>query len=91
MHRDRDKCMKANQASEISQRQPRRGDDSGARDVWDQLLGLCDRMRFEPHQIEAQLDARGCYEVALEDEFPLLIKLFHYTSRRHTRGATWHD
>lgn len=26
-----------------------------------------------------------------EEEFPLLIKLFHYTSRRHTRGATWHE
>ena len=23
--------------------------------------------------------------------FPLLIKLFRFTSRRHTRGATWHE
>jgi AraC-like DNA-binding protein len=29
--------------------------------------------------------------VPLAREFPLLIKLFHYTSRRHTRGATWHE
>lgn len=27
----------------------------------------------------------------LNREFPFLIKLFHYTSRRHTRGATWHE
>lgn len=48
-------------------------------------------MRFEPHDIAAQLDARGRYDVVLDDEFPLLIKLFRYTSRRHTRGATWHE
>lgn len=27
----------------------------------------------------------------LDEEFPLVIKLFHYTSRWHTRGATWHE
>ena len=83
--------MKANQTSEMRKRAPRRGDASGVGDTWCQLLDTCGRMRFEPHQIEAQLDARGCYEVPLDDEFPLLIKLFHYTSRRHTRGATWHE
>jgi AraC-like DNA-binding protein len=29
--------------------------------------------------------------VALTPEFPLSINLFHYTSRRHTRGGTWHE
>jgi AraC-like DNA-binding protein/mannose-6-phosphate isomerase-like protein (cupin superfamily) len=56
-----------------------------------QLLLLCRRLRFEPHDIAAQLDARGHYYVPLDEEFPLLIKLFHYTSRRHTVGATWHE
>lgn len=59
--------------------------------AWLQLLEVCRQLRFEPHDIAAQLDERGRYEVPLHEEFPLLIKLFRYTSRRHTRGATWHD
>ena len=55
------------------------------------LFELAKRLRFEPHDIAAQLDARGRYDVRLDKEFPLLIKLFRYTSRRHTRGATWHE
>jgi AraC-like DNA-binding protein len=55
------------------------------------LLEVCRGLRFEPHDIACQLDARGRYEVELDREFPLLIKLFHYTSRCHTRGATWHE
>ncbi len=59
--------------------------------AWLRLLEVCRPLRFEPHDIEAQLDTRGRYEVPLDEEFPLLIKLFRYTSRRHTRRATWHD
>ncbi len=55
------------------------------------LLGTAAGFNFEPHNIAAQLDGRGHYAVAMHEEFPLLIKLFHYTSKRHTRGATWHD
>ena len=55
------------------------------------LVEVCCRLRFEPHDIARQLDERGRYEVELNREFPFLIKLFHYTSRRHTRGATWHE
>ena len=55
------------------------------------LLSTAARLRFEPHDIASQLDGRGHYAVALDEEFPLLIKLFRYSSRRHTRGATWHD
>lgn len=55
------------------------------------LLEVCDGLTFEPHDIARHLDARGRYEVPLADEFPLLIKLFKYTSARHTRGATWHE
>ncbi len=58
---------------------------------WQKLLGAASRLRFEPHDIAAQLDGRGHYAMELNDEFPLSIKLFRYTSRRHTRGATWHD
>lgn len=59
--------------------------------AWEDLLRTASMHSFEPHDIAAQLDDRGHYEVALEDEFPLHIKLFHYSSRRHTRGATWHE
>jgi AraC-like DNA-binding protein len=59
--------------------------------AWKSLLAACAELRFEPHDISAQLDARGRYEVALSPEFPLSIKLFHYTSKRHTRGGTWHE
>jgi len=58
---------------------------------WKDLLAVAAHLRFEPHNIAAELDARGHYAVSLDAEFPLLIKLFHYTSRRHTRGATWHE
>lgn len=58
---------------------------------WKELLAVASRLRFEPHDIAAELDARGHYDVKLDEEFPMLIKLFHYTSLRHTRGGTWHE
>ncbi len=68
-----------------------RRDTAAAGDGFARLLDACRRLRFEPHDIARQLDRRGRYEVELDREFPLLIKLFHYTSKRHTRGATWHE
>ena len=59
--------------------------------AWRELLRVAEGLRFEPHNIAGQLDARGRYEVELDEAFPLLIKLFHYSSRQHTRGATWHE
>lgn len=55
------------------------------------LLTVCRSLRFEPHDISSQVDRRGRYDVELNREFPFLIKLFHYTSRQHTRGPTWHE
>ena len=55
------------------------------------LREVCARLRFDPHDIARQLDGRGRYDEELSREFPFLIRLFHYTSRRHTRGATWHE
>lgn len=59
--------------------------------TWQEVMSVVERLRFEPHDIASQLDARGRYDVPLDEEFPLSIKLFRYTSRRHTRGATWHE
>jgi AraC-like DNA-binding protein len=58
---------------------------------WTAFLAACRSLRFEPHDIAAQLDAGGRYEVPLDEEFPFSIRLFHYTSARHTRGSTWHE
>ncbi len=58
---------------------------------FDALLRVCRNLRFEPHDIARQLDQRGRYDVELNREFPFLIKLFHYSSRQHTRGPTWHE
>src|SRR6187549_4106633 len=58
---------------------------------WEELLKLAGTLKFPPHDISSQLDARGHYELPLAEEFPFVIKLFRYTSRRHTRGATWHE
>jgi AraC-like DNA-binding protein len=59
--------------------------------AWQDLMKVVDRLRFEPHDIAAQLDRRRHYTMELSEEFPLSIKLFRYTSRRHTRGTTWHE
>jgi len=55
------------------------------------LREISDQLVFESHDIAAYLNDQGRYEVVFEREFPLHIKLFHYTSQRHTRGATWHE
>ena len=55
------------------------------------LLDACAKLRFKPHDIATQLDASGHYDVPLMPEFPFSINLFRYTSRRHTRGGTWHE
>jgi|SRR5947209_4938336 len=58
---------------------------------WKNLCKTASRFSFDPHDTASQLDRRGRYSVELDEEFPLLIKLFHYTSKQHTRGATSHD
>jgi AraC-like DNA-binding protein/mannose-6-phosphate isomerase-like protein (cupin superfamily) len=55
------------------------------------LLAACGRLRFERHQIAAQLDAQGHYEVALDREFPFHVRLFHFRSRKFTPDRTWHE
>jgi len=58
---------------------------------WRDLLAVAARLRFEWHDIRAQLDATGHYNVELAREFPFNIRLFRYSSRHFTRGATWHE
>lgn len=58
---------------------------------WDDLLALCHRIEFEPHDIACHLNAGGRYDLPLDEEFPFAIRFFHYSTRTHTRGSTWHD
>jgi len=58
---------------------------------WDALLATADRLRFEPHDIAAQIDTRGHYNLPFDDEFALAIRLFHYSSRSHTSFPAWHE
>ncbi len=58
---------------------------------WAGLLSLCRTLAFEPHDIAAHLHAGGRYDLPLDEEFPFAIRLFHYSTRTHTRGSTWHD
>jgi AraC-like DNA-binding protein len=55
------------------------------------LMELAARLRFDPHNIRDQLDQTGRYDIQLNAEFPFVVKLFRYTSRKHTRGLTWHE
>lgn len=55
------------------------------------LLALCKRLEFCPHDISANLDARGHYNIELNEEFPFNIRLFHFSTQHHTRGGTWHE
>lgn len=55
------------------------------------LLRVANQLRFEPHNIRDHVDQTGRYEIELAAEFPFVIKLFHYSSRQHTPGLTWHE
>ncbi len=58
---------------------------------WEGLLSACRTLTFEPHDIAAHLHPGGRYDLPLDEEFPFAIRLFHYSTRTHTRGTTWHD
>jgi len=70
---------------------PSRKSPSKAKPRASHHCGIADRLPFAPHQIGHLLDETGRYDEPLDREFPLVIKLFRYTSRLHTRGATWHE
>jgi AraC-like DNA-binding protein len=69
---------------------PRKTDDP-VPPAWSGVLDACRGLAFAPHDIAARLDSRGRYDMPLADEFPFAMSLFHYTSKRHTRGTTWHE
>ncbi len=70
---------------------PSRKSPSKAKPRASHLCDVADRLVFAPHKIGHLLDETGRYSEPFDREFPFVIKLFRYTSRRHTRGATWHE
>ena len=60
-------------------------------DAFAALLGVCRRLKFEPHHIAQQLDARGHYELSLDKEFPFNIRLFHFSPKHYTSIWNWHE
>jgi len=61
------------------------------RDAFAELLRVCRRLRFEPHDIARQLDARGHYELSLDKEFPFNVRLFHFSPKHYTPIWNWHE
>lgn len=55
------------------------------------LLAVCRRLKFEPHDIARQLDARGHYELSLDKEFPFNLRLFHFSPKHYTPIWNWHE
>ena len=58
---------------------------------WQKLCNsnTASRLCFDRHDIASQLDWRGHYAVQMDEEFPLLIKLFHYTRPTGERRASF--
>ena len=55
------------------------------------LLAGCRSLKFEPHDIASQLDARGHYELSLDKEFPFNVRLFHFSPKHYTPIWNWHE
>ncbi len=58
---------------------------------WEQLMQIAAGLTFVSHDIRAQLDRTGRYELPLPPEFPFAISLFHFSSQHFTSGVTWHE
>lgn len=55
------------------------------------LLAVTRRFEFKPHRIGHLIDSTGRYDERLDREFPFMIRLFHFRTRRFTHGSTWHE
>ncbi len=58
---------------------------------WEQLMQTAAGLTFVRHDIRAQLDRTGRYELPLPPEFPFAISLFHFSSQHFTSSVTWHE
>jgi len=61
------------------------------RKAFSALRAVCEGLRFEPHDIARQLDARGHYELPLDKEFPFHVRLFRFSPKHYTPIWNWHE
>jgi AraC-like DNA-binding protein len=57
----------------------------------EQLRAVADGLKFRPHRIMHQLDAKGRHELDLPASFPFAVSLFHLREGEVTRRLTWHE
>jgi AraC-like DNA-binding protein/quercetin dioxygenase-like cupin family protein len=55
------------------------------------LLAIVGRLKFQPHRITHQLDAKGRHELKLPEGFPFAVSLFHFRAGAFTQRLTWHQ
>ena len=55
------------------------------------LLTIAGRLKFRPHRITHQLDAKGRHELELPEGFPFVVSLFHFRAGAITPRLTWHQ
>lgn len=72
-------------------RQPRKSTIRAPQAGFAALQAVCRRLKFEPHHIAQQLDARGHYELSLDKEFPFNIRLFYFSPKHYTPIWNWHE
>ena len=59
--------------------------------AWDDFRAACAPLTSSRTTSPRSSTRGGHYDVPLDEEFPFAIRSFHYTSRQHTRGSTWHE
>ena len=59
--------------------------------TWQNLLTIAGRLKFRPHRITHQLDAKGRHELEMPEGFPFVVSLFHFRAGAFTQRLTWHQ
>ena len=57
----------------------------------DNLLAVAGRLKFRPHRISHQLDAKGRHALELPEGFPFVVSLFQFRAGAITQRLTWHQ
>ncbi len=55
------------------------------------LLAIAGRLKFHPHRITHQLDAKGRHELELPEGFPFVVSLFYFCAGAVTQRLTGHQ
>jgi AraC family transcriptional activator of pobA len=75
----------------VNRQTAKRSLPQASRRAFADLLTVCRRLKFEPHDIARQLDARGHYDLLLQEDFPFSLRLFQFTRKHCTPIWNWHE